>query len=144
MELPLSGAIGFLAGRDYLFRVSLIRMKRPWDAIAWWEIRRIPFNLFMLVIGLLSGFTSMFAASHLPKSDADFGSPILGAIFYGLAANVCYTLGWITELLWAWGDTTQTEKMRPRVFHAGLVFSAGLTFLPAIIFLLTWAGHSLR
>jgi hypothetical protein len=137
----VSGEIGFFAGHSVSGSSSLVRMKRPWDAVAWWEIRRIPFNIFMLAVGVSSGGIFVFAGSHVFKPDADFGSPFLSVIFFGLAANFCYTLGWITELLWTWGDTAQTEKIRPKVFRVGLIFSAGLTLLPAIVVLLIWATH---
>jgi hypothetical protein len=119
-------------------------MKRPWDAIAWWEIRRIPFNLLILLAGLASGFIAVVAWSHVFAADEGFGSPFVTVVLYALAANLCYTFGWITELLWAWGDTAQTEKSRPKVFRLGLIFSAGLTLLPAIILSVTWALRSLR
>jgi hypothetical protein len=133
-----------LAGRGVLDGATLIHMKRPWDALAWWEIRRIPYNLVLIAKGLLSGFIFAFAGSHVFRSDTDFGSPFLGFVFYGIAANFCYTLGWITELVWTWGDTAQTEKMRPRVFRVGLIFSAGLTLLPAIVVLSIWTAHSFQ
>jgi hypothetical protein len=119
-------------------------MKRPWDAVAWWEIRRVPFNLLILAVGLVSGFIFALVGSHVFRADEDFGKPFLTAVLYGLAANVCYTLGWITELLWSWGDTEQTEKTRPKVFRLGLVFSASLTLLPAIVLSLIWAAHGFR
>jgi hypothetical protein len=144
MELLMSGGTSFIAGRDASSSSSLVQMKRPWDAVAWWEIRRIPFNLFMLAVGISSGSIFVFAGSHVFKPDADFGHPFLSVIFYGVAANLCYTLGWITELLWTWGDTAQTEKIRHKVFRVGLIFSAGLTLLPAIIALSIWATHGFR
>ena len=61
-----------------------------------------------------------------------------GAAVFGVAANLCYTLGWITELLWSRGDTSRTEAIRPKVFRAGVIFSAGLTLLPAILVPLLW------
>jgi hypothetical protein len=119
-------------------------MKRPWDAIAWWEIRRALFNLLILVIGLVSGSIVTFAGSRLLGPGTSFGSPFIGIILYGLAANLCYTLGWITELLWGWGDTAQTERIRPKVFRVGLFFSACLTLIPAIAIPLMWAIQSRR
>ncbi len=119
-------------------------MKRPWDAIVWWEIRRIPFNLLVLVAGLASGFVTLIAWKHVYAADQDLGSPFMTVVLYALAANLCYTLGWITEILWCWGDTAQTEKTRPKVYRAGLIFSAGLTFLPAIVLSLTWATRRFR
>lgn len=113
-------------------------MKRPWDAIVWWEIRRIPFNLLVLAVGLVTYLIVAFAGSRMLGPDADFGNPFLGVIFYAIGANLCYTLGWITELLWAWGNTAQTETIRPKVFRAALIFSAILTLLPAIVLPLIW------
>jgi hypothetical protein len=119
-------------------------MKRPWDAVAWWEIRRIPFNLLILALGLVSAFIVAVVGSQLFGSDADFGKPFIAVMLYGLAANLCYTLGWATELLWTWGNTAQTETIRPKVFRLGLIFSASLTLLPAIVLSLMWAVRSLR
>lgn len=119
-------------------------MKRPWEAVAWWEIRRIPFNLLILVVGLASGFIVALVGSRVFKRDADFGSPFVAVILYAVMANLCYTLGWVTELLWAWGNTAQTEAIRPKVFRVGLIFSASLTLLPAIVLSLTWAAHGFR
>jgi hypothetical protein len=63
---------------------------------------------------------------------------------YAFAANLCYTLGWITELLWAWGDTARTELIRPKVFRVGLIFSAAITALPAVVLVSTWAARGFR
>ena len=114
-------------------------MKRPWDAVVWWEIRRILFNLLVLAVGFVRFLIVAFAGSRLVGPDADFGNPFLGVVLYAIVANLCYTLGWITELLWAWGNTAQTEAIRPKVFRAGLIFSAAVTFLPAIVVPLLWA-----
>ncbi len=105
----------------------------------WWEFRRIPFNLAVLAAGFVSGSAIAFAGGRMLGQEADLGHPFIGIILYGLAANLCYTLGWITELLWAWGDTARTEKIRPKIFRVGLVFSASLTLLPAIAIPLIWA-----
>ena len=118
-------------------------LRRPWDAIAWWEIRRIPFNLVLLFAGVLSIVVAEFVGGRLLPPGEDLEEPlglIAGVILYAIAANVCYSLGWITELIWTWGNTQRTETMRPKVFLAGLVFSTVLTLAPAAIALLIWAG----
>jgi hypothetical protein len=119
-------------------------MKHPWDAVAWWEIRRIPFNLLILAVGLVSGFVVALIGTRVFKSSQDLGSPFLAVAIYAVAANLCYTLGWITELLWAWGNTARTEEIRPRVFRVGLIFSTGLTLLPALAVSMIWAAHGFR
>jgi hypothetical protein len=116
-------------------------MRRPWDAIVWWEIRRIPFNLIVLVVGFASGLVIELIGSRLVKPGEDVEEPIgimIAIIGYGVAANLCYTLGWITEIVWSGGDTIRTEAMRPKVFRAGIIFSVVLTLLPAILIPLTW------
>ena len=117
-------------------------MKRPWDAIVWWELRRIPFNLLLLAIGLVSILVIELIGSRLVKPGEDVEEPIgilIAVLLYGIGANLCYTLGWITELIWGWGDTSRTETVRPKIFRAGLVFSAILTILPAILIPAAWA-----
>jgi hypothetical protein len=56
-----------------------------------------------------------------------------------VAANLCYSLGWITELLWSWGDTSRTEALRPKIFRLGIVTAIVLTLLPGILIPLAWA-----
>ena|SRR5712691_2673545 len=117
-------------------------MKPPWDAIAWWEIRRIPFNLIVLVVGFASGLVIELVGSRLVRPGEDVEEPIgiiIAVIGYAVAANICYSLGWITELLWSGGDTTRTEAIRPKVFRLGIIFSVVLTILPAILIPLAWA-----
>jgi hypothetical protein len=116
-------------------------MKRPWDAIAWWEIRRIPFNLLVLAAGALSILIIELIGTRLVKPGEDVEEPIgmlIAVAAYAVAANLCYTLSWITELVWSRGDTSRTESRRPKIFRAGLIFSAALTLLPAILVPAAW------
>lgn len=119
-------------------------MKWPWDVIVWWEIRRIPSNLFVLTLGLVSGLFLMFVGEHRFGPNAQFGNPFFGAVLYALAANVCYTLGWVTELIWLRGDSARGERIRPKVFRAGLIFSGVLTLLPALVVPVLWAIEGSR
>jgi hypothetical protein len=119
-------------------------MKWPWDVIVWWEIRRVPFNLFLLFLGLVSVAVVMFAGEHHFGPNADFGNPFFGVVLYALAANVCYTLGWVTELIWFRGDSVRSEKIRPKIFRAGVIFSGVLTLLPALVVPVLWAIEGTR
>jgi hypothetical protein len=116
-------------------------MKRPWDSIAWWEKRRIPFNLLVLVAGAISGLIVEVIGSRFESSGEDVVEPI-GIVFwviaYAVSANICYSLGWITELLWSWGDTARTEVLRPKIFRFGVIVSIALTLLPGVLVLLAW------
>ena len=117
------------------------RLKRPWDAIAWWEIRRLPFNAAVLVAGITALLVIELIGSHYAHPGEHVEEPmalLFGSVAYGIGANIAYTLGWISELLWSAGDTSVTEQKRPRVFRLGLWFSVGLTLLPAVLVPLTW------
>jgi hypothetical protein len=69
---------------------------------------------------------------------------ISGAVVYGLLANIAYTLGWVTELLWSWGDTERTEPMRSLIFWTGIAFSVAVTLLPAFLIPLAWVVFGFR
>jgi|SRR5579862_2380981 len=117
-------------------------MKRPWDTIAWWEIRRIPFNLAVLAAGITSWLVIDRIGSRMDLPGAGgmqaFGM-LVGVIAYAIAANIFYSLGWIVELLWSNGDKTRIESLRPKAFRLGLIFSVLLTLLPAVLLPLAWA-----
>ena len=63
---------------------------------------------------------------------------LAGVVVFGVFANLAYTLGWITELLWSWGDTERTEPVSSRIFWTGVAFSVAVTLLPAFLIPLTW------
>ena len=54
----------------------------------------------------------------------------IGIILYGVMANVCYTGGWVTELIVKkiWPD--QSEQFGSLSFTLGLVFAVILTLFP--------------
>jgi hypothetical protein len=117
-------------------------MSNPRDVVAWWELRRIPYNLALLVVGLGSLFAIEAIGGRMVRVGEDFAEPLVvlfGVVVYAIGANVCYTLGWISELLWSAGDISKTEPARPKVFRMGLLFSVGLTGLPAVLMVLVWA-----
>jgi hypothetical protein len=116
-------------------------MNRPWDAVAWWELRRIPFNLVVFLIGVVTILIVEIVGDHFVKPGEDAIEPallLIGVPIYAIAANLFYTLGWISELLWSGGNTERTAPFRRRVFRLGLSFSVFLTLLPAIVLPILW------
>ena len=114
------------------------------DSILWWELRRIPFNGVIVLAGLFSFGVIELIGSRLVKPGDDVVEPmalIAGSAVYVIAANLCYTLGWITELLWSRGDSSlaEAEAIRPTIYRRGLMFSLVLTLSPAILVPLAWA-----
>ena len=117
-------------------------MNKPWDAVVWWEVRRIPYNLALLVVGTGSVAAIELIGGRLVRVGEDFVEPLFllfGIIAYAILANICYSLGWITELIWSSGDTDKTQPVRARVFRWGFLFSVALTALPAGAMILFWA-----
>ncbi|SRR6266446_6589762 len=111
-------------------------MKGPLDSIFWWEKRRIIFNLVVLAAGivtlvLLELFIRFYAAPGEDLAPAPL--LIVGVFVYGVAANIAYTLGWVTEILWSGGDTNRTETLRPQIYRLGLVLSVLVTLSPAAL-----------
>ena len=66
--------------------------------------------------------------------------PWQAVVAYGIAANVCYSFGYLMEWLLdrLWGD--EVAPVGPTLFRHGLVFSVGLTVLPIGI---AWVGYLL-
>ena len=105
------------------------------------------FNVVIFLAGTFTLFVIQFIAALLARFGADIVQPVGIAsfvVFYLLAVNVCYTLGWVTELLWSDGDTARTELLRPTVYRWGLTFSVAITLLPAVFVPLFWFMQGLR
>ncbi len=114
-----------------------------WKAIARrWELMRIPYNLLVGLAGLLP--------LTLVVGQDPVGS-IIGAMVYGLCANVMYLLGPITEMYMNWfADVWERRTMPNRVvrfirthyvtallFIGGLLFSVVLTLGGGMVFVMT-------
>lgn len=116
--------------------------RTPLSTVRWWESRRLVFNKAVGTAGLVTlAGVSLLAA--LPPYSAGLVLPqlLVGAVVYGIAANGCYTLGWIVELLArrAWGRSA--PDLGPLLFRQGLIFSVGLTLLPLLVAVLVWMAR---
>ncbi len=111
-----------------------------WEAIGWWEARRAPFNLIVGCAGILScvvvgvvGMGSYFLF------ESDFGLPgpplfgLFAVIIYAIMANVCFTGGWIAELVVRKAWPQEADRFATLGLSLGLVFSVLLTLAPAVV-----------
>lgn len=108
--------------------------------VTWWELRRLGFNVIVGAAGLASTLITFVAvlfvaASQDRNADMD-GAFFLGllAVAYGVTANVCFTFGWIVELVLVrklWPE--EGRHFGPISFALGLIFSVLLTFSPAVL-----------
>jgi hypothetical protein len=123
---------------------SLCRRDVPitsaWETRGWWEARRIPFNLIVGSAGILScvvvgivGLGSYFLF------DSDFGLPgspflsLMAVMIYAVMANLCFTFGWIAELVVRKAWSAEADRFATLSPSLGFVFSALLTLTPAAV-----------
>ena len=106
--------------------------RNVFQIIIWWELRRILYNIIVLICGILSLLIMMSAASGRVELEPgeDFYEPIMISIF-AVLCNFGYTLGWLTEIFIKRSLTYGT-----RMFKVGLYFTLFWVFLPTII----WIG----
>ena len=97
--------------------------------ILWWELRRILYNIIVLIAGIISLFLMLFFASNKIKLEAgeDFIEPI-SFIIFAFLSNVFYTLGWITEIF-----TERSLDYGRKMFKTGLYFTLICMFIPPLI-----------
>jgi hypothetical protein len=107
------------------------------EIIAWWEARRLPYNLLVGGAGLLSlVLTSLLAA--LPPFGGDVPFMWAPIVAFGIMANVCYLIGPVLDVcitrMWK-GEVLPTG---PALYRMGLTFSVGLALFPTLIMLIAW------
>jgi hypothetical protein len=104
-----------------------------WEIIRWWEIRRIPYNAALFVIGIASIMgMDLLMEKVLPPGD-DAVEPIglfFGIAAYALMANLCYTSGWILELGIKKAGEAQARLLARKLFLWGFLASCVLTSAP--------------
>ena len=100
--------------------------------ILWWELRRILYNIIVLICGISSFLITMAAASGRVELEPgeDFYEPIMISIF-AILCNLGYTLGWLTEIF-----IKRSLTYGSKMFKIGLFFTLFWIFLPMII----WIG----
>ncbi len=107
--------------------------------IIWWEVRRLPFNLFVGIAGILTCLLVLgivlFSDSIIEEPNGG-GSPFLAVIaifLYGIAANICYMGGWLAELFAKAVWEERAKHFAEIAFPLGLLFSILLTFVPVAV-----------
>jgi hypothetical protein len=118
------------------------------QVIRWWEFRRLHYNALLLVVGVTAIVGMEWLMNKVIPMGEDAIEPmalILGVVVYGIMANLCYTLGWVIELLGRKADPAAARQRGQRMFRAGLLFSCVLTSLPfwyACVYWFTQRGHA--
>ena len=107
------------------------------SVVAWWEIRRIPYNIFIGLFGLVCLLIFYFfiqSSGHLQPGE-DAVEPM--ALFIApILINFAYTAGWVTELISRGLFREQSRLIGPKLLKAGILFSVFVVSLPSVI----WGG----
>ena len=103
--------------------------------ILWWEFRRLAYWPFLAVVGFGGAALMIFAWRNAPAGEEGF-EPFLPMIAGIFGSNICYTGGWIAELIARklWKD--KVTFFGPVAFSLGLIFTAMICLLIPLIFAL--------
>lgn len=111
-----------------------------WRVIAWWELRRIPFNIIVGAYGALGFVVFLWAittSGHLqPGEDAVEPIALLAAPF---VINLLYTLGWLVEVPARHLFPGLSSGFGPRLLKLGFGLGLFLITIPAVF----WGGYRL-
>ena len=112
----------------------------PWQAIGWWEARRAAFNLIVGSAGIFSSLVvGVVGLGSYFLFDSDFGVPdpplfaVFAVVIYAVVANVCYTGGWVAELVIRRAWPEQADRFATLSLALGVVFAVLLTLSPAVV-----------
>jgi hypothetical protein len=128
-----------------------LEKSHPAHVVAWWELRRLPYNMIVGATAALS-LAVFFAVAFTCERSVGVplgrpGPPLLVAIAiiaYGIVVNVFYTGGWILELLVAKLWHVSTPVFGPIAFTVGTAVSVVVTLVPAGLVILLAAVTSCR
>jgi hypothetical protein len=109
-----------------------------WVAVVkWWELRPPIYNVIVGACGILTTTIVLLiagVASDIYHEPLGLPDPpiffIFGIIAYGIAANVCYAGGWVTELLVKWIWRERSGAFGEISFFLGILLSVLLTLAP--------------
>jgi hypothetical protein len=111
------------------------------EVILWWEMRRIPYNIIVCAVGLVSIFLmEVFGNAVVPPGE-DFVEPMamfLAVPLFLIAANLGYTLGWIVEILVVRGESENHRVFRRKNFKRALGVSCAFPSFLIVAPALSW------
>jgi len=110
--------------------------------IRWWEIRRIPYNIVIGGIGIVSLMLFFFFIdrSHVLKPGEDAEEP-LALIAAPFIINLCYTLGWMVECGLRVTRLKKTRKIGLLLFKSGWGFSIVVALFPSVYWGIYYLTH---
>lgn len=106
----------------------------PLRIVAWWEVRRIPYNVIVGITGImgLALYYLFITMANGLEPGEDLVEP-MALIMAPFFINICYTAGWIVELPANVIRHKGSSPIGPTLLKLGVGFSIFVTSLPAII-----------
>ena len=113
------------------------------EVIAWWQARRLIYNLLVFGLGIPSFFLYLFflltSGQLAPGEDAVEPLELLFApIIVPIGVNICYTFGVIAELIWRKLSKDTTRRFGRLLMQAGVCFSLFIVFFPSVTWGVIW------
>ncbi len=107
--------------------------------IGWWELRRIPYNLIVGLLGIasLAMFFLFIHLAHELKPGEDAVEP-LALILAPIVINILYTGGWVCELLLRITWKEKSPDIGPIFLKTGISFSVCVVLFPIVMWLVSW------
>ncbi len=112
-----------------------------WDIITWWEVRRIAYNLIVAIAGIITSATAIAGAAiaeYYTGESLAVPDPPIAVVFwvvsYAIGANVCYTGGWVAELIVFKLRPADRESFARVTFFLGIAFSVLFTLFIGFLF----------
>jgi hypothetical protein len=115
-----------------------------WQVIAWWELRRIPYNLIVGGVGFISLllFYLFISLAQGVESGIDAIEP-LALLIAPILLNMAFTAGWLGELFLRIAWQVQSPIIATAFLKLGLSFSLLVAILPSVIWSCIWIARSL-
>lgn len=114
------------------------------SVILWWELRRVPYNIVVGILGVISFVAYFFFISNAdvltPGEDAIEPIALLAAPFL---VNIAYTAGWVVELVYRSHTGRKDTEIGPNLWLAGMAFSILAVFFPSAFWGIRWVVHVL-
>ncbi len=118
------------------------RERRWWQVMAWWEWRRLPYNLIVGLGGTLGLLLFVWFNRLPPKLVPEPTVDPLPVILFGVGANFFYTAGWVAELIARALWPEKAVKLGPQLLILGSLLSVMLALVPGLAGFVSWAWRA--
>jgi len=115
------------------------KTESSFDIIRWWEIRRIPYNLIVGPLGIISliMFFVFVELSRKLEPGEDAVEPF-AIILAPIAINILYTCGWMAELFLRIVWKEKSTYIGPILFKLGISLSVCAILFPSTMWFVIW------